>query len=227
MPDTERIARGVYLVGGPQISHAEDATSFVIDFGGEAVMIDCGAGRSLKTILANIDAAGIDPRSISTLILTHAHIDHIGAAPELRRRLDLKILIHELDAQAIETGDFVRTAADWYGVDFPPTPIDRKLAVSEETLSFNGENLRCLHAPGHTPGSIVILLERDGRRILFGQDIHGPFLPAFGSDITRWRTSMEMILALKPDILCEGHFGIFRSNDSVERYIRRCLHQNG
>jgi hypothetical protein len=37
---------------------------------------------------------------------------------------------------------------------------------------------------------------------------------------------MEMILALKFDILCEGHFGIFRSNDSVERYIRRCLHQN-
>jgi hypothetical protein len=37
---------------------------------------------------------------------------------------------------------------------------------------------------------------------------------------------MEMILALKFDILCEGHFGIFRSNDSVERYIRRCLRQN-
>ena len=54
MPDTERIARGVYLVGGPQISHTEDATSFVIDFGGESVMIDCGAGRSLKTILANM-----------------------------------------------------------------------------------------------------------------------------------------------------------------------------
>ena len=37
---------------------------------------------------------------------------------------------------------------------------------------------------------------------------------------------MEMILALKPDILCEGHFGIFCSNDSVDRYIRRCLRQN-
>lgn len=227
MPDTERIARGVYLVGGPQISHAEDATSFVIDFGGEAVMIDCGAGRSLRTILANIDAAGIDPRSISTLILTHAHIDHIGAAPELRKRFGLKIIIHDLDAEAIETGDPVRTAADWYDVDFPPTPMDRRLNGREEILVFNGENLRCLHTPGHTPGSIVILLERDGRRILFGQDIHGPFLPIFGSDIVRWRTSMEMILALRPDILCEGHFGIFSSNDSVERYIRRCLRQNG
>jgi glyoxylase-like metal-dependent hydrolase (beta-lactamase superfamily II) len=214
------------MVGGPQISHAEDATCFVIDFGGEAVMIDCGAGRSLKTILTNIDEAGIDTRRISTLILTHAHIDHIGAAPELRKRLGLKILIHDMDAQEVETGDSIRTAADWYGVDFPPTSIDRRLTGRDETLSFNGDNLRCLHAPGHTPGSIVILLERDGQRILFGQDIHGPFLPAFGSDIAQWRTSMEMILVLKPDILCEGHFGIFRSNDSVERYIRRCLRQN-
>ena len=226
MPDTEQIARGVYLVGGPQISHAEDATSFVIDFGGEAVMIDCGAGRSLQTILANIEAAGIDPRTISTLILTHCHIDHIGGAPALRERLGLKILIHDLDAEAVENGDSIRTAADWYGVDFPPTPIDRRLTGSEENLVFNGENLRCLHAPGHTPGSIVVLLERDGQKILFGQDIHGPFIPAFGSDIALWRTSMEMILALKPDILCEGHFGIFRPNDSVERYIRRCLRQN-
>ena len=227
MLDTERIARGVYLVGGAQISHADDATSFVIDFGEEAVMIDCGAGRSIETILENIEAAGIDPRRISTLILTHAHIDHIGAAPELRRRLGLKILIHELDAEAAETGDSIRTAADCYGIDFPPTSIDRKLSGNEETLTFNGENLRWLHTPGHTPGSIVILLERDGQRILFGQDIHGPFMPAFGSDVAQWRTSMEMILALKPDILCEGHFGLFRSNDSVERYIRRCLRQHG
>jgi len=227
MPDTKRIARGVYLIGGPQISHAEDATSFVIDFDGEAVMIDCGAGRSLKAIMANIDGEGIDPRSISTLILTHAHIDHIGAATELRERLGLKILIHELDAEAVETGDPVRTAADWYGVDFPPTPVDRRLTGDEETLVFKGENLHCLHAPGHTPGSIVIFLDRDGQRILFGQDIHGPFMPVFGSDIAQWRTSMEMILSLRPDILCEGHFGIFRSNESVERYIRRCLRQNG
>jgi glyoxylase-like metal-dependent hydrolase (beta-lactamase superfamily II) len=189
-------------------------------------MIDCGAGRSLPTILANTEAAGVDPRRISTLILTHAHIDHIEAAPELRARLGLNILIHELDAEAMEQGDPIRTAADWYDVDFPPTPVDGKLRGAEETLSFNGEEIRWLHTPGHTPGSIVVLLERDGRRILFGQDVHGPFLPAFRSDRAAWRSSMAMILALKPDVLCEGHFGIFRSNDSVERYIRRCLGQN-
>ena len=42
---------GVYLVGGPEISHAEDATAFLIDFDGELVMVDCGAGRSVERIL--------------------------------------------------------------------------------------------------------------------------------------------------------------------------------
>jgi glyoxylase-like metal-dependent hydrolase (beta-lactamase superfamily II) len=62
------------------------------------------------------------------------------------------------------------------------------------------------------------LLDRDGQRILFGQDIHGPFLPAFGSDIAQWRTSMEMILALKPDILCEGHCGTALDIYFVDRF---------
>jgi hypothetical protein len=66
-----------------------------------------------------------------------------------------------------------------------------------------------------------------GPQISHAKDaIHSPFLPVFGSDIALWRTSMEMIMALKPDILCEGHFGIFRPNDSIEHYIRRCLHHN-
>ena len=85
MGAAEQIAPGIYLVGGPEISHAEDATAFLIDFDGELVMVDCGAGRSVERILDNIEDEGLDPAMISTLILTHAHIDHIGAAPELRR----------------------------------------------------------------------------------------------------------------------------------------------
>lgn len=226
MGAVEQIAAGIYLVGGPEISHAEDATWFLIDFSGELVMVDCGAGRSLERILRNIEQAGLDPAAISTLILTHAHIDHIGAAPGLRKRLGCRVWIHGLDADAVETGDPIRTAADLYGIDFPPTPVDRRLKGSEELLRFGEDLLHCLHIPGHTPGSIAVWLDRGGQRILFGQDIHGPFLPAFASDIGQWRDSMEKLLALKADILCEGHFGIFRPNGRVEAYIRRCLRQH-
>lgn len=226
MGAVEEIAPGITLVGGPETSHPEDATSFVIDLGGELVMIDCGVGRSIGRILRNIEQAGLDAAAISTLILTHCHIDHIGAASELRERLGCRILIHDLDADAVEAGDPVSTAANWYGIDFPPTPVDCRLKGSGEILCFGGESLHWIHIPGHTPGSIAVWLERGGQRILFGQDIHGPFLPAFASNIDRWRDSMERLLILKADILCEGHFGIFQPADRVEAYIQKNLRQN-
>jgi len=69
----ELVARGVLLVGGPGIYHAEDAMSFVVDFASELVMIDCGTGRSLRTIIEIIEGAGTDPHTISTLILCEGH----------------------------------------------------------------------------------------------------------------------------------------------------------
>lgn len=225
MTATEPIARGVFLVGGPEFSNPEDAAAFVIDFGGEAVMIDCGAGRSLKRISAKIEQAGVDPQAVSTLFLTHCHIDHIGGAPGFRELTGCKIMIHELDAGPFEQGDPIRTAADWYNTVFSPTSVDFHLRGDEGAFSFGDETLHWIHTPGHTPGSIVLWLDRDGQRILFGQDLHGPFLPSFASDIDQWRASIEKILALKADVLCEGHFGIFRPNDRVELYINKLKRQ--
>jgi glyoxylase-like metal-dependent hydrolase (beta-lactamase superfamily II) len=65
-----------------------------------------------------------------------------------------------------------------------------------------------------------LYLDRGGKRVLFGQDIHGPFLPSFKSDVGRWRKSMEKLLALEADILCEGHFGIFQTKEQVRKYIQ-------
>jgi len=218
----ERICEGVYLVGGPDISHSYDATAFVVEDGGGLVMIDSGAGRSTARIMDNIKSAGLDPQGIKTLVLTHCHIDHIGGAPYFRRELGCRLVIHELDAEAVADGDPVLTAANWYESDFPPTKIDERLSGAEGTLVPGGE-LKWLHTPGHTPGSICLYLDRGEERVLFGQDIHGPFLPSFRSDINLWKSSMEKLLALDADVLCEGHFGIFRPRDRVNGYIRKYL----
>jgi glyoxylase-like metal-dependent hydrolase (beta-lactamase superfamily II) len=58
-------------------------------------------------------------------------------------------------------------------------------------------------------------VERGAQRILFGQDVHGSFNVDFGLDIMQWRESMEKLLDLKADILCEGHFGIYSPRDRV------------
>ena len=93
------------------------------------------------------------------------------------------------------------------------------------SLKFGNEELHCLHTPGHTPGSIAVYLDRAGKRILFGQDIHGPFNKAFGSDIEAWKKSMQTLLALEADILCEGHFGIFQPKNKARAYIERYLEE--
>lgn len=222
---TEEIIRGVYQIGGANLTSGDDAAIYLIDFAGDLVLIDAGAGRSTAKIVQNIQVLGYNPGLISHLILTHCHIDHIGSAPFFQKQYNTKIIIHELDAPPIEKGDSVRTAADWYGTKFPPTKPDRKLKGKQETLQFGSEQLHCLHTPGHTPGSISLYLDRDGKRVLFGQDIHGPFHKSFGSNIEHWQKSMQLLLDLNADILCEGHFGIYQPEEKVRNYIERYLEE--
>jgi len=223
MGKAQIIADGVYLIGGPDISRSDDATSFIVDFRGELVMIDAGAGGSSRILQENIEDAGLDPKAITTLILTHNHIDHIGSAPYFRTQFGCKIVMHNLDADAVEDGDSMTTAASCYGTTFSPTSVDVRLMGDHEMLRFGEGELNCLHTPGHTPGSLSMYLDRGGKRILFGQDIHGPFLDIFRSDIGQWKKSMEKLLALNADILCEGHFGIFQPKENVEKYIKSYL----
>lgn len=222
---TEEIVSGVYLIGGPNVTGADDAAVYLIDFGSDLVLVDAGAGGSSSQLVRNIEMLGLNPALVSHVILTHCHIDHIGSAPFFREKYKAKIVIHELDAKALETGDSVRTAANWYGTTFPPTKIDRKLTGAQETLKFGREELHCLHTPGHTPGSIAVYLDRSGQRVLFGQDIHGPFHKAFSSNIEAWKKSMKTLLALEADILCEGHFGIFQPKNKARAYIERYLEE--
>jgi glyoxylase-like metal-dependent hydrolase (beta-lactamase superfamily II) len=223
--NTEEIISGIYLIGGAGKTSADDAAIYLIDFAGTLVLIDSGAGKSFSQIVRNIEMLGFNPANISDLILTHCHIDHIGSAPFFRKQYGTKILIHELDAKAVEAGDSFKTAANWYGTTFPAMSVDQQLRGHHEILKFGREELHCLHTPGHTPGSISLYLDREGKRVLFGQDIHGPFHKAFGSDIEAWKKSMQKLLNLNADILCEGHFGIFQPKERVRGYIERYLEE--
>ena len=221
----QEIVSGVYQIGGAGISTAEDAAVYLIDFAGEQAMVDSGAGRSFALLVNNIEELGFSPEKISHLILTHCHIDHIGSAPFFKKQHGTKLVIHELDAPAMETGDPAKTAADWYGAEFPPTKVDEKIKGPDGILKYGNDTLKWLHTPGHTPGSISLYLDREGKRVLFGQDIHGPFNKAFGSDINLWKISMRKLLDLNADILCEGHFGVYHPKEKVKDYIERYLEE--
>jgi glyoxylase-like metal-dependent hydrolase (beta-lactamase superfamily II) len=212
----------VYLVGGPDLTDPKDCAIYLLNVG-ELVLIDAGAGASYDAIVHNIEDLGFNAHDLSTLILTHCHIDHIGGAPRFREYLGSRLIMHHLDAAALERGDAEMTAAAWYKIDFPPTPVDRVLTAETERLTFRNQEIVCLHTPGHTPGSLSVYMDRGGQRILFGQDIHGPFYEEFGSDLVAWRGSMKKLLALEADVLCEGHFGIYEPKEQVSAYIKHYL----
>jgi glyoxylase-like metal-dependent hydrolase (beta-lactamase superfamily II) len=220
------ITKDIFIVGGPEITDSRDGCVYLLNFG-ELVLIDTGAGWNVDEIVKNVEKLGLDPKKLSKILLTHCHIDHIGGAPELKKRFGSKIYIHKLDAPPLENGDPVLTAASWYQTTFPPTPVDVKLDSPEEILELGGEKIVCLHTPGHTPGSICIYLDRDGKRVLFAQDLHGPLLEEFGSSLKDWDRSTKMLLGLDADILCEGHFGIYKSKKDARDYILSYRRQYG
>jgi glyoxylase-like metal-dependent hydrolase (beta-lactamase superfamily II) len=220
------ILSGIYCVGGPDISHPQDALVYLIKGEGTAVLIDAGAGKGSAVIWENIRESGVNPLELTHLILTHAHVDHIGGAAFFKDKTDCQIVAHQADQEAIESGDPVLTAASWYGMTLPHLTVDLVLREKiGEIFIGPEEKIVCLYTPGHTPGSLSPYLDRLGKRVLFGQDIHGPFSKDFGSNLNDWRRSMEDLLALKADILCEGHFGIYKTSQKVKDYIEQYLRQ--
>jgi glyoxylase-like metal-dependent hydrolase (beta-lactamase superfamily II) len=220
------ISDRVSQVGGGSLTAGGDCSFFLVDVGGgKCVLIDCGVGEGHSRLLKNLKSLDFKVTDIDTLILTHCHIDHVGGAKKLKDGSGCTIVAHKGDSDAIEGRKPELTAASWYGVEYRPVKIDRMLEKKEETVKIGEVDFHCILTPGHTPGGISVYIDDGGERILFGQDIHGPFDPSWGSDMDQWKSSMRKLIGLKADILCEGHFGIFNGKTAVKDYIEGYLNQ--
>ncbi|MGE5544490.1 MAG: MBL fold metallo-hydrolase [Bacillota bacterium] len=222
---TVKICPQVYQVGGGDISHPYDCCVYLVESDNSLLLIDAGAGKGTARILENIKSCGFSHASVSHILITHGHIDHIGGLQELQAQTGAGVVAHELELDAVENGNPRLTAASWYGVKYQPVKVDRVIKQDGETLTMGNTKFVFLHTPGHTPGSLSILCMCAGLKVLFGQDIHGPFNKEWGSDIKKWRNSMQRLLDLDADILCEGHFGIYRPAQAVREYIESYLRQ--
>ena len=222
MLDPSCLWKNVYIIGSVEISPPYDCCVYLIDVG-ELVLIDSGAGKSFDRLVENIHALGFAPENISTVIATHRHIDHIGSLSKFQQIYGAQIIAHSLDAEAIETGK--GTGAEVYGVGYEPCHVDIKLDGPETKLVFGGQEFTAVHIPGHTGGSIAVYMDVCGKRILFGQDIHGPYEAMWGGETGKAVVSLQRLIDIKADILCEGHFGIYQPAKEVEDYIKGYLQQ--
>ena len=189
------------------------------------VLIDCGMNIDM---IKKMSKRGLNPKDIQHCIITHCHIDHIAICDELNKlNKGIKFYAHELDADAIEEkGHDRKTAASFYGVKYIPIKLELRFKKKVEIVKLGSYEFHCIHIPGHTPGSIAVLVEIEGSKILFGQDIHGPFMKDFGSNLHEYQESMQKLLDLNADILCEGHFGIIKPSEEVANYIKGYMLEN-
>ncbi len=215
----DKITSEIFQVGGNSYTSPEDAAIYLIFFNGRAALVDAGCGHHQKQLYQNIAQCGVDPTSIDFLLITHCHFDHTGGAAAVRNDTGCQTIAHEREAPFLETGDNQVTAADWYGAKLNPFPVDIKLSGPENHLMLGGKTITAIHTPGHSPGSLVYLTESDGQKILFGQDVHGPLALVLKSNRHDYLESLKKLIDLNADILCEGHFGIYKGKENVKKFI--------
>lgn len=218
-----KIVENLWQVGGAEYTTVEDAAVYLVRFGAQAVLIDSGCGADHDLLVENISEVLPPEVAIEYLFLTHCHYDHTGGAAKVRDHYGCPIVTHELDAVYLENGDSKVTAADWYGARMNPLKIDCKIKSRKETFQVGQGLVTAYHCPGHSPGSVVYVAELNSLRVLFGQDVHGPLDAAFLSDRDDYMRSLEFMIALEADILCEGHYGIYRGKDEVKKFISSFL----
>lgn len=215
-----QITNEIYQVGGPELTAPEDAAIYLVRFDSHAALIDAGCGRATNRLLENIAAAETDPKDVEYLLITHCHFDHTGGARSLRDGLGCAVVMHALDARFLEVGDNEVTAATWYGARLQPCSVDRRLTGEDENISLGERTIRAVHIPGHSPGSVAYLTSSSGLKILFAQDVHGPLHPSLLSNAEDYLASLQRLIDLDADVLCEGHYGIYKGKENIARFVR-------
>lgn len=217
------ITSEIFQVGGSGYTASEDAAIYLIRFNGKSALVDAGCGNNTDRLYDNISECGVDPKSIEYLLITHCHYDHTGGAAAILTQIDCKTVAHKLDAQYLENGNNTVTAASWYGATLTPFPVDQKISQKQTDILLGNRRITAIHTPGHSPGSMVFFTESDGKKVLFGQDVHGPLAPDLKSNRKAYKASLEKLMSLNADILCEGHFGIYIGKDKIRRFIKSFL----
>jgi len=117
---------------------------------GEALVIDPAADTDEL-----IKVAEKNKVKIKYIVNTHGHVDHIGGNVDMKEKTGAAIIIHEDDAEMLV--DTPMAMLRMFGGKASP-PADRTVRDGD-LIEVGGLRLRVLHTPGHSPGSMVLLLD--------------------------------------------------------------------
>ncbi len=178
----------------PERSIDRFAFAYII-FGKSIHLIDCGVAGSESTIYGYIKEQGREPKEISSLILTHSHPDHIGAAKNIKNQTSCAVFAHKLERDWIEDTEQQfkdRPVPGFHTLVEGSVRVDNLLDGGETIELEKGLLCNTIHTAGHSKGSISLLFEDD--KSLFTADvlICPGDLPIY-EDIFACRRSINML----------------------------------
>jgi glyoxylase-like metal-dependent hydrolase (beta-lactamase superfamily II) len=191
------------------------------------ILIDTGTGFHSNDTLEKLNnLKHID--KLSKIILTHNHADHSGGADKISSEYGVKLHAHEADGKALVQGNGNITGATMFGFDQPKLEIE---FVEERSMIDCGDfELRVIHTPGHSPGSIS-LFDEDTQSLICGD------LAFMDGGVGRWDlpggdyktlvSSYEKVLKLDIKNFYPGH-GPGNEGDAKKyiemsyRYLKSC-----
>ena len=207
--------------------------------GKKSILVDTGYPGSGRTIMAKLILEGIDPGEISLILITHGHNDHFGSAAELKERLGVPVAVHIMDAEYLRkgtdppihatgtTGRILKFLLSQTGASTVPLPEPDILIEGEMSLEKYGVEGVVISTPGHTPGSVSVLLSSG--EALVGDLIMGvglwtriPGYPIFADDLKQVWGSIRSIMERSPKIVYAGHGGPFRP-EAINRKFNTAL----
>ncbi|HUK48081.1 MAG TPA: MBL fold metallo-hydrolase [Terriglobales bacterium] len=178
----------------------------------EAIVID--PGDDIGDILAIIQKHNL---TVKQIVITHAHIDHVGGAMKLRQATGAPILLNQNDYTLLKMMDI---QAAWIGMQSPgKVDIDHSIG-EQETVQAGSLLANVMHTPGHTEGSICLYFPAERKLIagdtLFAGSIGRTDLPG-GSFEKIMRSLHEKVLALPDETtVIPGHGPVTTIGDERE-----------
>jgi len=139
-----------------------------------AVIIDSGVPKKGKAFIKALEKVGIKPDEIQLIILTHGHWDHIGSTAEIKEMTGAKVVMHKNEKHWLEEslkpmppgvttwGKISTKLFSWTIVPFvhiQPTEVDIVLENEEFSLEEYGISGKVVYTPGHSSGSVTVMLE--------------------------------------------------------------------
>jgi len=202
-------------------------TSYVIR-GQKHVLVDPGPPGRAGELLEQLSRHRISLGDIGLIVITHGHADQFGNAASLKEWTQAPVAVHELDAEYVHWGSApVLKPVTKLGTIFRSFVRTKAVPVEPDIILYDGDKLgryggrgRVILTPGHTAGSISILLPDGtciiGDLLMRGLRVGSLSYPWFAEDLSLLRESLRRIVAAGATNLLPSHGAPF-SVDSLLR----------